>query len=97
MAATGPVIRLIHADELDDLLRLYEELHPDEAPHGPASVRLRGLRSWQTRACKPSSPRLKDVWVMLLTSSRDPGVHGFYEQAGFRGDVKSGYIGYPES
>lgn len=35
--------------------------------------------------------------VMLLTSSRDPAVHGFYEQAGFRRDVKTGYIAYPEA
>jgi len=33
--------------------------------------------------------------VMLLTGHKDEGVFRFYEQAGFRRDVKTGFIAYP--
>jgi GNAT superfamily N-acetyltransferase len=34
--------------------------------------------------------------VMLLTGRKDEGVYRFYEKAGFRRDVKTGFIAYPD-
>ena len=34
--------------------------------------------------------------VMLLTGRKDEGVFRFYEKAGFRRDVKTGFIAYPD-
>jgi GNAT superfamily N-acetyltransferase len=60
-----------------------------------AEYRRRGLGTAVLRHGCEVAWRAGCYKVMLLTGSRDPGVLGFYEAAGFLKDVKTGFIRYP--
>jgi GNAT superfamily N-acetyltransferase len=147
------IVRLVEPDELDDLVALYQDLHPADVPYASrrelravwaealanpmmhyvvAEVDGRLAASCTlvivpnlTRAGRPFGlienvvtgrgyrrrglgsavveHGLDLAWkagcykVMLLTGRKDPGVHHFYEQAGFEKDGKTGFIARPPS
>ncbi len=57
-----------------------------------AAFRRRGLGTRILHAALTIAWEHHCYKVMLLTSSKDPAVHHFYEQAGFHGGVKTGFI-----
>ncbi len=144
--------RLIHAEELPELLRLYAILHPDDPVQAPSDVTVQdlwrqilqnpGLRYYValdeqrivasctltiipnlTRGLRPyglienvvTDPEyrrrgfatevlqhaLHEAWssgcykVMLETGSKDEATLRFYEKAGFKRGIKTGFIAFP--
>jgi len=61
-----------------------DETHRNKG-YGLALLRYALQTAWKNNCCH----------VMLLTGSREDSTLRFYEKAGFRGDLKKGFIAYP--
>lgn len=61
-----------------------------------AEYRQRGLGTAVLRHALHTAWQANCYKVMLLTGRKDPAVHRFYENAGFRGNEKAGYIARPD-
>ena len=60
-----------------------------------ADCRQQGLGTMVLRHALEAAWRAGCYKVMLLTGRKDPGVHRFYQGAGFEGGEKTGYIARP--
>lgn len=60
-----------------------------------AEYRQRGLGTAILRHALQIAWQAGCYKVMLMTGRKDPAVHRFYENAGFRGDEKKGFIARP--
>jgi GNAT superfamily N-acetyltransferase len=60
-----------------------------------AEYRQQGLGTAVLRSALEAAWRAGCYKVMLLTGRKDPGVHRFYQGAGFEGGEKTGYIARP--
>ena len=60
-----------------------------------ADYRRRGFGTSILRHALDIAWKNKCYKVMLLTGSKDPAIYRFYDEAGFKKGIKTGFIAYP--